>query len=248
MNEPRQQVHPRHDDSPQRQHDAASAPHSPGRCRGRRKQPHDRKPTVGAPAIAAPVATLELGLESRDPLDATRPVRADDLLRKTIALGVHVLADVMRHLAGGIAQPGALVVGDGPEPHRQAVAFFAPAPESDVVAMLGTARHRLLEGQVLHASEQEQRADGRRVVGTPQRCVHRDADARLERDRIGGEPACGEHRLHDIVLAALQCDVDRIAGMPVGRVRDAFYVRQGLRVLEVVRPQPGREQISHDGP
>jgi hypothetical protein len=78
----------------------------------------------------------------------------------------------------------------------------------------------LLERQVLLAPEQIERADWGFVVRATEHGVDRDAHAAFEGDGVRRVPAHLDHGVNDIRFRAHEGDVDWVAGMAVGGVRD----------------------------
>ena len=123
------------------------------------------------------------------------------------------------HRAGPIARSG----HGGACPGRPASAARRPR------SCLRPNRNRLLTG----AS-----SSGRRKHG-----VGGDARAAGKRDRVGGIPAGGPHGAHDILLAADQADIDRVAGVAVARQGDARGLSEEGMTAEVANPQRRHDQI-----
>src|SRR5439155_4941072 len=83
------------------------------------------------------------------------------------------------------------------------------APEADVVALACARADLLLEGEILVAAEQEERAHRRIRIGTVEDDAPGDAEAAAQRDRVGWAPAGGGERALDVCLAADERDVQR---------------------------------------
>src|SRR6516165_1922899 len=127
------------------------------------------------PRVAAPVASRELLVEAvlpERPLDLARFLQLGD---DAVAFRIHVRTDVVRHLPGRVAEADPLIEGRQPEPHGPLLHQLVPAPEPYVMPLARAVADRLLEGQVLLASEQVERADWCLVVRPPQDGIDGDA-------------------------------------------------------------------------
>src|SRR6516165_6006019 len=99
----------------------------------------------------------------------------------------------MGHLSGGMTEPDVSIEGRGAEPGRPVFIHLIPAPKAHMVTLAWAACDGLLKGKVLLASEQEQVADRRVVVGAAQHSVGGDANAARDGDRVRQEPSCRHH-------------------------------------------------------
>ena len=154
----------------------------------------------------------------------------------------------MSDLAGRVAQPDAPVECHGPDPQGDpASAEFLGIPEPDVVALAGAAADRLLEGEVLLPSEDEQVADGRIGVGAIKEHAVGDEETRLRGNRIGGVPAQADHRLDHFLFGSNQADVERVAGDSRGGPRGLGGPSTGGVVL-VVPPESRENHVSREKP
>ena len=168
--------------------------------------------------------------------------------RGVLALGIDVRRDVMGDLSGGVAQPHALVEGRGAEPGRAVLIQFIPAPEANMMPLARAAGHRLLEGEILFAAEQEQIAHRRIVVGAAEHGVGGDAHAACHGDRVRRVPACRLHGAHEVGLVTGEADIDRIAGVSVSGLGDAIDPGNRGVAAVVDRPQPRHDEVGGDGP
>src|SRR5271163_1177985 len=81
---------------------------------------HDREATIGAPAITAAVAPLELGVESVVPFDRLHQAGFLEFIRDEIAFRIHIGTDVMRDLPGRVTEAYPLVERRCTDPYRAA--------------------------------------------------------------------------------------------------------------------------------
>ena len=162
---------------------------------------------------------------------------ADKIRDQQVALGVDIGRDVMRDLAGVVADAGAAIEGRRPEPDRApGLAALQRLPEAHVVAAVGAVPDRLLEGKVLLASVVEERADRRVAIraGRRARCRRSRCWSSASLRSAGYQPAAASARIASS-FAADQPDIHRIAGNAVGGHRHHRPAGQPRLVL-VVRP------------
>src|SRR5262249_40801464 len=125
----------------------------------------DHQTAVGAVAIAAAVAALQLVVEVLQPGNVVEPAGLAEVLHELVALLVNILVDVMRGLEGGVTEADLDVEGGRAHPERAVViVHLFGFPETDMVT-LGYALDRNLEGEVLLASPEKKVADRGGIVG-----------------------------------------------------------------------------------
>ena len=112
-----------------------------------------------------------------------------------------------------------------------------------MMAVAGVLAHRFLEGQILTPPEHEQVADGCVFVGPVKQHATGDANAGPQGHRVGGMPAGIEHRIDNLLLAADQPDIERIAGDALGSDRRLGRVLE-RRMMLVVPPECRQYHVS----
>ena len=105
-----------------------------------------------------------------------------------------------------------------------------------MAALPSTAADELLEGEILTAANEEERADRRMAIATVEQHAADDLDARAERDRIRGEPLGIVESRDDVLFGPDQADIDRVPGYSLGGVGDHRHARKPALVL-IVAPQ-----------
>ena len=205
----------------------------------------DRYLAISEIAVAAAVATVERGRNARHLVRLQQLLRSGQAVHDVVAFCVDVRINVVRDLAGAVAQPDAAVECGGTQPGGPAVVTRLVAlPEADMVALLGTAAHQLLEGQILLAAKDVQTADRRVVVFVIQHDTLGDVDARAHRDRVGRMPMRGQQGADHFLLRSHQANVQRIARNAVVGDRDLGCVDQVWLML-VVLPQGRHDKIGN---
>ena len=116
------------------------------------------------------------------------------------------------------------------------------------MALAGTARQRLLEGEVLLAAEQKEIAHRGIVIGPMQHGVGGDANAAGQGDLVGRIPPGCRHGAHELGFASDEPDIDGIAGMAVARLRQARRLDKERVTAKVEYPQLGHDQIGGNRP
>src|SRR5262249_6891439 len=105
----------------------------------------DLESPVGPPRIAAAVRAFQHLVESLDPVARAKISGGSDVIDDLVALEVDVRCDVVRDLAGRVAQADALVECRRAEPERLAVRVeLVGTPEADVMPARRIASDRLL--------------------------------------------------------------------------------------------------------
>ena len=165
-------------------------------------------------------------------------------LHQVVALGVHVGGNVVRHLAGRVAEAHALVERGRAHPHRPPVAvelLRLPEPHMVPLARVGPDRH--LEREVLLAAVVVQAAHRRIVVRPLEHRRFGNLQATLERERVGRIPLRGDHDPLQLPLGADDGHVERIAGDARRRVRDAGNVFERRMAIGVRVPKQRRHHV-----
>lgn len=195
------------------------------------------QPSVRMPRIAAAVLPLQLlkSVQPENVLGSARLLQSGD---EPVSLRIQIRADVMRHLAGRVTQTDPLVKRNRAKPHFPPVVKPIPVPEPNVVPLSWAVANRLLEGKVLFAAEQFEGANGRVFIRPPKDRINCDANAAAKCQRISGIPLRRDHSVNHVCIRTKQGNVHRVAGNPIGRVRDARCVEQ-LRMTTDV-PFPGK--------
>ena len=80
------------------------------------------------------------------PIDALDLASLTQIVHDPVAFRVHIRADMMRHLAGGMAEADTLVECRGAEPQRPPPIQFVRTPKAHVVPLARAVANRLLEG------------------------------------------------------------------------------------------------------
>ena len=80
------------------------------------------------------------------PIDALDFASLAQFVRESVPFCVHIWADMMRHLAGSMAEADTLVECRGAEPPRPPLIQFVRAPKAHVVPLARAVANRLLEG------------------------------------------------------------------------------------------------------
>src|SRR5579885_2875017 len=129
------------------------------------------------------------------------------------------------------------------EPDRPAfLAAFENAPEAHVIAAIGVAADRLLEGEILPPIVVIQMADRRPQIGPVEQHAADNLDARAQSDRISRIPAGRIHAAEHIRARADQADIDRVARDAACRARDHGHAGQLLFVL-LLSPEQRQHEI-----
>lgn len=216
--------------------------------------------TVGADRVAAAVARVVAGGELLDHLHRGRRHMVEHGANHVVALHIGVGVDPVGDLQREEGQPDRRVEGARGEPVDPPSAGQSPAlgarPEPDVVPLLGVAVHLLLKGELLLASEQEQRTHRRLRVALLAQRGSDDPPTGRGGDRVGPRPAGRLHRRDDLFAAAHQGQIHRIAEQAVAGARPADevvgYVDRGENPVQArqdeVREQPPEQHDQEEAP
>ena len=188
------------------------------------------------PRIAAAVASLEPMMEIIVPVGLFGPIRLLELLGDAIAFGINIWPNMVSYLSGRVTQTDALVERCRAQPEGTIVFHFVRAPEPHVMPLPRTVSDGLLEGKVLLAPEQEQTTYRSLVIWPPQSGINHDPDAAAESDPMGGIPSNRCHRPDDLSPRANEGNIDRVARMPIGGVRDAIDIGKGRMMPKIDPP------------
>src|SRR5262249_4812939 len=157
--------------------------------------PHVQFP-IRFPAVAAAVAAFEGLVKLRHGILLGEIARRRQVLKKMVAFDVDVSLNVVRDLAGGMAEPNALVEGGRANPKRSSLfVYFLRTPEAHVVTLLRVGADGLLKGEIFLAPPKEEIADGRIVVLTLEDRRFGDFQAAPQTEWVGGIPFGGQHDL-----------------------------------------------------
>src|SRR5438046_1423116 len=111
------------------------------------------------PRVSFAVAPCQNLVKTVDDVRLGQIARFFQIVKQMVALGVNIGRDVMRDLAGCVAQPDALIECRRSDPDRSAAAvYFVAAPKADVLALARIGADGLLERQVFLASKEIQTA------------------------------------------------------------------------------------------
>jgi hypothetical protein len=221
------------------------------RARVERTQIQHRQVAVGDDRVTAAIARVVTGGEVLEVADDDLGMRGRDGGDDVVALRVGVGRDLMGDLQREEREAHRAVVGAGGEPVDAEAAGQLPpvgaAPEAHVMTPAGAAVDLLLVGEVLLASEEQERTHGCLEIAAAQHRGAHDAQARAYREVVGASPARRDHRLVELGLAAQQGEVDGVAEEPVARARAADevvgHVDAGQDAV-----QPRQHQVRHDDP
>ena len=194
--------------------------------------------------VAAPVTAQQGGANAGHLEQQGQPAGFAKIIDQAVALGVDIRFDVVRDLAGPVAEADAPVKRRGPDPEWHAgPAQLDGLPEPDMMPVASVLANRFLEGEILTPPEHEQVADRCVFVGPVEQHATGDANAGPQGHRVGGSPAGIEHRIDNLLLGSDQADVERIAGNALGGDRRLGRVLQ-RRMMLVMPPERRQYHIS----
>jgi hypothetical protein len=101
------------------------------------------------------------------------------------------------------------------------------------------------ERQVLPSAVVVEQADWSALIGPIEHHAAGDAQARAQRDRIGGPPSGGAHRAQHVVFCSFKPNIDRVAREPERGAGGRLHVRKARLVLEMA-PEKWGEDIGQD--
>ena len=101
--------------------------------------------------------------------------------QQPVALGIDVGSDVVGDLTGQVAEAAVAVVARRTEPERAAVLGTVGQPPADMMAVVGAVADLLLEGEILLAAEQVERAHRGVGIGAAEQHAGGDADRAARR-------------------------------------------------------------------
>ncbi len=214
--------------------------------RGIGTKDYNPEASVGLPGIPAAVAAFRVLMETLLVGFLLNPTGIFESGHDEVPLCVDIRTDVVGDLAGRMTQPHPGVEGSRTDPDRASSVPALVLPETDMMALARTVPDGLLEGEVLFAAVEKERAYRRVDVGMAKDGIDGDAQAAVQGDRIRRVPAGGFHRHEELGLLALDGDIDWIARMTVGRVGDAWRV--GGMAPIVALPEARNQQIGSDRP
>jgi len=198
---------------------------------------------IGEKRGAAAVAAKQGRADAADRIGLGDPFRVDQIGHEIIPLRVDVRRGVVGDLAGVMADPDAVVEGSGSQPHRPSVVSGRERlPQADMVAGRGAPAGRLLEGEILPAAFEIERADRRAMIGPAEYDAVHNAQRRGQGHRIGRGPASRRHRAVDIRFRAFEADVDRVARNALGGEGSRAEGGQSFLML-VMAPSERRETV-----
>ena len=121
----------------------------------------------------------------------------------------------------------------------------AQRPEADVVPLARAVVDRLLETDVLAASEEEERAERGRGVGDVPDEGPRHAPGTLEAERIGPEPSRGRERMTQLFARSNEDQVHGISGKAIAGDGITGHML-ALEELVAETHNPGKDDVRRD--